>query len=131
MFKIDSRIDYGLLIMLELAANEKELTPLSKISKRLKISSVYLTQIAQLLSKSGLIESREGVFGGYRLKKSAKKINLLEIIESLEGPLEKRCLHNSKICPTSPICPAKSAWDIIIVNLKAVLKTQSLESLLK
>lgn len=131
MFKVDSRVDYGLLIMLELAAKEKELTPLSKISKRLKISSVYLTQISKLLSQADLIESREGILGGYKLKRSAKKINLLEIIEALEGPVAKRCLNHSKMCPTAPVCPAKSAWDIILPNIKTVLKKQSLFDLLQ
>lgn len=130
MFKVDSKVDYGLLIMLELAAKEKELTPLSKISKRLKISSVYLTQIAKLLAQAGLIESREGVLGGYKLKRSARKINLLEIIEALEGAVEKRCLNHSKTCPSMSTCKAGKAWDLILPNIKIVLEKQTLFSLL-
>mgnify|MGYP001810228277 CR=1 FL=1 len=42
MFQIKARIDYGLMIMFELAKNPSETIPLSGIAKKMKISSIYL-----------------------------------------------------------------------------------------
>lgn len=130
MFKIESRVDYGLLIMLEIAKKNKEAMSLSQLGKQLKISPAYLIQIAQLLAQAGLITSKEGVSGGYKLTKTPRAINLLTIIEALEGRLEARCVSSGRVCSHSRSCPGKKAWGIILPNIKTALKKQTLASLL-
>lgn len=45
----------------------------------------YLSKALQSLSQARLIESSSGPTGGYRLAKPASEINLLDIIEAVEG----------------------------------------------
>ena len=56
MLQIKTKTDYALLIMLELAKQPGEIVPLSGIAKKIGISSVYLAQLAQSLTRAGLIK---------------------------------------------------------------------------
>lgn len=134
MFKVKAHIDYGLMIMLELAAHPHQNMSLSGLAKKLGVSSIYLIQISQSLTKADLIKSREGNKGGYQLARSARQISLLEIIEALEGKIELRCASLKKSgtpCTRGRSCPARYAWNFIIPDIKKTLNRRSLASLLK
>ncbi len=132
MFQIKARVDYGLLIMFELAKNPLSITPVSNIAKRMGVSSAYLIQIARLLSAANLIKSKEGAGGGYYLTRAPSRISVLEIIEALEGKIKLNCaLDRNYKCPQAKNCQVRSVWDKILPDLKIVLKKRSLASLLK
>jgi Rrf2 family protein len=131
MFQVKAKVDYGLVIMLELAAHPKRVTPLSVIAKRMDVSSIYLIQIARSLSQVGLIKSREGAGGGYYLAKPASQISVLEIIEALDGKIEIGCaLDRDKPCPNHSTCRIMGIWGDIIPDLRVALKKRRLSSLL-
>jgi len=130
MFQLNAKTDYGLLIMLELAASNG-ITPLSPLAKRLKVSSPYLSQIANSLSKAGLVKSKEGATGGYYLAKSAEKISVWSILEALSGEVKVRCTDNGrKTCPNYRACGLKSAWPLLLEDIKASLIDKTLADLL-
>jgi Rrf2 family iron-sulfur cluster assembly transcriptional regulator len=53
----------------------------------------------QRLNRVGLVESLRGPGGGYRLGRSREKITLLEIVETIDGPLERStCIMPVKTC---------------------------------
>jgi Rrf2 family transcriptional regulator, cysteine metabolism repressor len=79
-----TRVNYGLIIMYDLAAQGKTVR-LSSISERYKISEKYLSQIVISLRSGGLISSTRGSKGGYFLQRPADKIKLTDIIKNLEG----------------------------------------------
>jgi len=131
MFQIKARVDYGLMIMLELARRPQQILSLSGLAKKLHISPVYLIQISQSLTKAGLIKSKEGASGGYLLAKPAHQISLLVIIEALEGDIETRCLSGGSPCACLSSCRIRGAWDFILSDIRATLKKRNLASLVK
>lgn len=131
MFQISSKTDYGLLIMITLAKKAGSIQPLTPLAKKLGVSSSYLAQIANSLAKAGLIKSREGAKGGYYLSRPAKDINTLEILEALSGQLKLRCTHaKGTVCPHFQKCSLKSAWPLLLNDIKASLSKRNLESLI-
>jgi Rrf2 family protein len=61
-------------------------------SERLPLS--YLEHLVAKLRKAGLVESQRGAHGGYRLGRPADEIEMLEVVQALEGaiaPME--CFH--------------------------------------
>lgn len=114
--------------MLELAANDESPLSLTGLAKRLKVTSAYLIQISQSLTKAGLIKSREGTKGGYTLAKPAAKISLLAIFEALEGDIKRRCVSLGGKCPNAKDCKARGPWDIVLADIKLVLSKRSLAS---
>lgn len=131
MFQISAKTDYGLLIMMSLARNSGSIMPLSPLAKHLGVSSSYLSQIARDLHQAHLIKSKEGAGGGYYLARSANDISVLEILEALSGKMKVRCAHGEiKMCPHFKQCGLKSAWPILLADIKNSLINRSLASLL-
>ncbi len=54
-----------------------------------RISHSYLEQLMGILRRANLVTSIRGVSGGYRLARPAHEIEVLEIVEALEGAICK------------------------------------------
>jgi len=133
MFKLSKRGDYGLVFLLSLALkNNKKPTSLSVISREKKLPPKFLAQLALALKNAGIIDSKEGVGGGYFLSKSPKEITLLEILEALEGSLSTTvCQIRPGECPVESICPSKSSWSDVTDRILASLKEKTLADFLE
>ena len=71
------------------------------VSKEYDIPLEYLLKILQQLTKAGVLRSKRGPRGGFTLSKPAEEINMLEIIESVDGPLVVH-LHLAELTKDSP-----------------------------
>ena len=79
------------------------------------------------LVTSGLVRSVRGPKGGIVLTKSAKEINLKEIVELLEGPTDLvECLVNAKICTRSRLCAVRDIWCEMKIAMDHVLASTTL-----
>jgi Rrf2 family protein len=87
---INKTVKYGLLTMAYIAKNSKDgLVKTSSISKEYGIPEMYLTRVTLSLARANLLRSKRGPRGGYTLSRPAQEISMLEIIEILEGSLDK------------------------------------------
>jgi len=88
-----SRRPLGEVVMIDILCDE-ECVPKS-----------FLGKIFQNLSKSGLVGSARGSGGGFYLTRPACDITVLEILESIEGPIAlQRCLEIDVGCEHSSGC---------------------------
>ena len=88
MFRVSRRLDYGLQLMIALAKDETNRSQATALlSERLHIPLPFLHQIGRALIQGGLIKATPGPHGGLRLSISAEQMTLLQIIETLEGPV--------------------------------------------
>lgn len=89
--KISRSTGYALLAIGYLAKHQGEGVVLSQsISKRYNIPLEYLLKILQQLVKANVLRSKRGPGGGFTLARSAKKINVIQIIEAVDGPMVSR-----------------------------------------
>ncbi len=71
-----------------------------EIASSLDVSQSHLQKVLQRLGHSGLVRSERGPKGGFRLARPAEDISLLEVYESVEGPLRlANCLFGRTACP--------------------------------
>ncbi len=84
--RFSTRSRYGLRFMIELATyyGKKALVFLREIAEKEGISEKYLTQLAIPLKARGLISSRRGAGGGYRLSRHPALDYGKEVVEALE-----------------------------------------------
>jgi len=88
MAGISSKGIYGLAAMHVLShAPQGRAMQIKEIAAMTSISHGYLEQILSILRRAGLVASIRGAQGGYQLARRASEITVLEIIETLEGPL--------------------------------------------
>jgi Rrf2 family protein len=59
--------------------------PASRLAEYHGVPPAYLAKTLQALTRAGIIESGEGRRGGYRLARLPSEINLLEVVEAVEG----------------------------------------------
>ena len=80
---------YGLTAMVELAAHfERGPMQIREIADAHDIPQHYLEQILVALKKAGLVDSHRGAQGGYFLARRPGRIAVIDILGTLEGPLE-------------------------------------------
>ncbi|PYE87664.1 RrF2 family transcriptional regulator [Phyllobacterium leguminum] len=79
---------YGLKAMVHLAGiAEGELAAVHEIAAQRRIPRKFLDNILTDLRNAGLVTSRKGKGGGFRLAKPAGEIHIGNIIRILDGPL--------------------------------------------
>lgn len=84
----------SLIAMLEVSINATQIATFTGFSKN------HLSKVLQILVKQGYLESSRGPKGGFRLKKNAKDITLLEIYELIEGKPSFTLQHSHRsVCP--------------------------------
>ncbi len=86
--RISRSTGYALLAVGYLAQHQKQRIILSQdISKKYNIPLEYLLKILQQLVKANILRSKRGPRGGFSLARPIKKINLLQVIEAVDGPM--------------------------------------------
>jgi Rrf2 family protein len=92
-----AKCEYGIKAMLDLSLNgAQQPVQVRVIADRAEIPEGFLEQIMGDLRKAGLVESVRGAHGGYRLARTAEEINLADVIEAIDGPVNPGgCLRES------------------------------------
>ncbi len=90
MAALSSKAIYGLAAMHVLShAPHGRAMQVREIAAMTQISHGYLEQLLSILRRNHLISSIRGASGGYKLSRGSHEIEVIEIIEALEGPFYK------------------------------------------
>jgi len=79
MFTISSESDYGLIIISSLLKNDSYVS-LTDVVWKTDLPQHYLARIAGTLVRHGLLTSREGRDGGYKITAKVKQISLFDYL---------------------------------------------------
>jgi Rrf2 family transcriptional regulator, iron-sulfur cluster assembly transcription factor len=129
--------EYALRILIWLAQQPCGRYKAAEISAASQVPPIFATRILAQLQRQGLLEARAGQHGGYVLERTAAKLSLLEVVESVEGPLvTTTCVLRDMACGGSGgggsgganFCVLHSAWSAAQAALRDVLAATSLES---
>lgn len=123
------RSDYGLIFLQKLASTNSYLS-LTSVARELGVSALYLKKLAAPLKKAGLVESREGIRGGYRLKRSPQDISVGEIVRILEdGYGLTVCTTHPGACHLEARCKTRYLWKGVHAELLKILDEKKLGSI--
>ena len=101
--------------------------PIQTISKLQNIPKRFLEQILNDLKSSGLLESRRGMAGGYRLRLPPDRITLAELIRFIEGPLAPISCVSERFyekcsCPDEEKCAIRSVMKEVRAAIVTILE---------
>jgi Rrf2 family protein len=100
------------------------------IAQRQDIPPALLAKLVPLLVRAGLLDSQRGARGGLLLARAASEINMLEIVEAVEGPIAiNRCTATPVQCDKVDKCAIHPVWQKAQDYLVNLLKDTSLKDL--
>ncbi len=111
---ISTRGRYALRLLVDLAENQSDgYVTLKEVADRQEFSEKYLESIVKDLVRAGILAGLRGKGGGYRLARSADEINVLDVLNLMEGTLVPvSCLaEGSKPCPRAAECRTLPLWE--------------------
>lgn len=103
VLRISQAASLALHTMVFLAANPDSPISTGEVASALRVSEAHLSKVLQRLAKVGLVKSVRGPRGGFVLGKGSDRIALLDVYESIEGPLvASNCLLDAPACGGEP-----------------------------
>jgi Rrf2 family cysteine metabolism transcriptional repressor len=86
--RLSAKGEYAIRALLDLALHgQKGLQPIQDIAARQGIPQRYLEQVLLQLKRAGLLESRRGSAGGYRLSRPRDQVTVGAVLRAVEGPV--------------------------------------------
>src|SRR5215211_5812429 len=123
--RVSAKTDYALRAAVELAAAHGNGTPVKgeRLATTQSIPLRFLENILLQLRHAGIVESRRGADGGYRLARPPAEITLADVIRAIDGPLagvsgarpETLDFHGSSE-------PLRDVWVAVRAALRSVLE---------
>ena len=130
MLNITKTIEYALISIRHINNNGN-----GKLYTAREIASIYnipqelLAKILQKLCRKGYLIGKKGINGGYSLNKNLENINLIDFIESIEGPIGIVQCSIDLNCALLDICNIRRPMNQINNNLRKTLSKLSLYEL--
>ena len=115
--------------MVLLASSPGRSLTVKEMAKQSNVSEAHLSKVMQRLAKEGLVKSTRGPRGGFILGDKNLDISLLEIFQSIEGPIEPgSCLLDIEICPFKD-CLFDGIINRMTLEFKEYLKKKTLRDM--
>lgn len=123
--------EYAVRCVLYLSLQDRErIVPKKEIIEAMGLPDAFLSKVAQSLAKSGIIQIRQGARGGYRLTRPPSEINLLQVVEAVDGDIFlNECVMSFESCPRSPFCGVHQVWQKARQRLRDTLAEADFEQL--
>ncbi|MEO8231996.1 MAG: Rrf2 family transcriptional regulator [Ignavibacteriota bacterium] len=123
------KCEYGLQAVLFFATRDYDcVCPAEEVSKKLNIPKEFISKILQSLTESGIIESKKGKLGGFKLAMHPSKIKLIDIVEAIDG-LESfnSCVLGFPECTPEKPCPVHDQWGELRAKALEMLSAETID----
>lgn len=102
----------------------------SEVCGKAEIPESFTRKVFQALAQKGFLRSATGPGGGYELVRSPAKIDILSIIESVEGKgTFDHCILGTGVCGRKDHCSLHQSWLKVKNHLLTELKSKTLQDL--
>jgi len=128
---ISAKVDYAMRALLEIAAgNQSDPAAMFKaesLAASQHIPARFLEGILRQLRQSGIVTSKRGADGGYRLARPADEVTVAAVVRALDGPLaEVRGDRPEDAVYKGPAAHLQEVWIATRAALRNVLDSVTL-----
>ena len=134
--KVSSRGEYGVRAMVALARHYGD-GPISiaAVARESAVPPSYLEQLIGPLRRAGLVESKRGAQGGYRLARAPELVRVGEVYRVMEGPVAPMdCVSEDpadQTCPLIDGCETRPVWLKVRDSIVDALDSMTLADLVR
>ena len=125
VMRISAKTDYAIRATVEMATRSPhgELVKAEAVAEAQRIPVRFLLTILNELRRAGLVVSRRGQDGGYRLARPADEVSLADIIRAIDGPLANVAgVRPEQLRPEGSAAPLREVWISVRSSLRSVLE---------
>lgn len=129
--RISARADYAVRAVLELAVRQGNgPVKAEEIAAVQEIPHKFLEGILGDLRRAGIVDSRRGGGGGYRLAREAASITVADVIRAVDGPIVSvRGERPTGLSYTGTAQPLLPLWIALRANVRRILEGVTLADL--
>jgi Rrf2 family protein len=100
MMRLSKKVEYAVIALLDMERNGNgKWLSAKEIAGRNRIPAELLGRILNRLVHAGMVESVQGVKGGFRLQRALDRIALSDVVEAVDGPVRLTCCQEDpKAC---------------------------------
>src|SRR5215211_7454177 len=123
--RVSAKTDYALRAAVELAAAWEGGQPVKgeRLATSQTIPLRFLENILLQLRHAGIVESRRGAEGGYKLARPPEDISLADVIRAIDGPLAGVSGQRPETLDfKGPSEPLRDVWIAVRASLRGVLE---------
>ncbi|HBB41033.1 MAG: SUF system Fe-S cluster assembly regulator [Nitrospirae bacterium CG18_big_fil_WC_8_21_14_2_50_70_55] len=123
MLRISKLADYGTMVMVKIAAAPFRLHTAAEVAEESRIPLPTVAKLLKGLTRKGLVASRRGALGGYRLARPPEEITIAHVITALEGPVTvTACSDGEGLCDHEATCATRAPWMRVNEIVQAALE---------
>jgi Rrf2 family protein len=128
--EITRETDYAIRCVLYLSGKQDVVTMVDEIAREMSVPKSFLAKILQKLVRAKIARSFRGVKGGFQLAMKPEDISLLNVIETIQGPVAmNRCAVDESVCGFSATCCVHPVWVDLRKKVEEYLTGVSFEAL--
>lgn len=125
--RVTARGDYAVRAAVELAAAGGEARKVSQIAAAQNIPPRFLENILLALRRAGLVQSRRGTDGGFRLSRPPEEITIASVLRAVEGPIANvQGVAPDQVAYSGSAAALRDVWVAVRASLRGVLERVTL-----
>ncbi|RMF83426.1 MAG: SUF system Fe-S cluster assembly regulator [Nitrospirae bacterium] len=111
MLRISKLADYGTVVMVQIASAPYRLHTAAEVAEEVGVPLPTVSKLLKGLARQGLVVSKRGALGGYRLARPPEEITIGHVITALEGPVAvTACSDGDGLCDHEESCATRIPW---------------------
>jgi len=136
-----TKAEYGIRLMIELGRTaDSAPVSLASVAEAETLPLSYLEHLVAKLRDAGLVTSTRGAHGGYQLARPPEEIEMLDVVQALEGPIAPmECFHSERegkvLCSHESdegrACATKVLWTRVQGGVTKALASTTLAELVE
>lgn len=131
MLRIAKLTDYAAVLLTTMAADPDTQFSAADLAARSRIEAPTTAKVLKSLAHAGLVDSRRGAGGGYRLARAPAAITMADVVAAMEGPIGMtECVVDEGACGHEGHCSVQVNWRRISVAIEAALRAVTLADML-
>ncbi len=126
---LSKRCLYGLraTLYLVIQPEERGFVSIKEIAENLRVPFHFLTKVLQDLTQAGMLSSSRGVSGGVKLARPARELDVLQVIETLEGEeFFRGCVLGFRKCSGKNPCALHDQWAVLRLQIIDMFSSENL-----
>jgi Rrf2 family protein len=125
--RLTARGDYAVRAAVELAAAGGAPRKVAELAAAQEIPPRFLENILLALRRAGLVQSRRGNEGGFRLSRPPEEITIANILRAVEGPIANvQGVPPDQVAYSGSATVLRDVWVAVRASLRGVLEQVTL-----